>query len=750
MIREHLMKLPNYASTSLILLLALLLTACGGSSNSNDSAVSDNPAKTTDDGLALTFLPNNGRAGKPGSSNSVKIDIVESGIYNLSLSDLQKADLALETLAVENLNITQAGESIPYLIQDDSVLFYGQAPDSRYSRVRPYILRAGESGKLMTDSALADNVSGTVETVSQSVLVEENLLYEQRAAEVAGSPEVWFWRKVIHTGEKAIADFEIDVPVVTSGEAQLKMHFWGLTYNNEISPDHTATILVNGTEVGLLEFDDQTYFESATTIDSSLLKEGKNTITLNNEGDRNDLDHFYVDWISLSFPVPTKAINDVLLIKNTEGLIEVSDFSSEPVVLDITDPMNPARISSATFSDGIAKFGVPAETSILVAAEKSYKQPTSLVSLPDAEWRTSSHQADLIVVTTNEMVDALNPLVKVRQEQGLTVAVLTIGEVYNEFGFGDAGPQAITNLVEYSQANWADPKPRYLFLVGDATTDPLGYAADRPDDPIPLPAAHVPSLIVEVSHSGETVSDSRMVDTDGDFQPDIAVGRWPVNTAKDVKSLVERTLAYEAGVVTDDAVFAVDDSGGSTEFINFANRLIENTEYPDENALLFEGPTSDEVASKFNESPWLMTYVGHGGLNLWGKDEILTKDAADIFARNVTPPIMLQFSCLTAHFGAITTESISETMMKDDNGPVLLVGSTSLTLSSHQSPFAEELFRQLQNPSVERIGDALQIAKVSLNVAESPGVLEISDTFGLLGDPSALIVRPDLLASANQ
>jgi hypothetical protein len=40
------------------------------------------------------------------------------------------------------------------------------------------------------------------------------------------------------------------------------------------------------------------------------------------------------------------------------------------------------------------------------------------------------------------------------------------------------------------------------------------------------------------------------------------------------------------------------------------------------------------------------------------------------------------------------------------------------------------------------MGDAFQLAKLSLDVERSSGLREVSDTFVLLGDPSARIVRP--------
>jgi hypothetical protein len=49
---------------------------------------------------------------------------------------------------------------------------------------------------------------------------------------------------------------------------------------------------------------------------------------------------------------------------------------------------------------------------------------------------------------------------------------------------------------------------------------------------------------------------------------------------------------------------------------------------------------------------------------------------------------------------------------------------------------------ELQNPDNVRIGDAVNTAKAALDVTLD-NLREISDTFGLLGDPSTLIVRPN-------
>jgi len=286
----------------------------------------------------------------------------------------------------------------------------------------------------------------------------------------------------------------------------------------------------------------------------------------------------------------------------------------------------------------------------------------------------------------------------------------------------------------------AEPAPRYVLLVGEATTDYRGFLSARPDNPVERPANIVPSYIIPVSFSGETVSDARLVDVNDDLRPDLAVGRWPVDSVEEVEQLVNRTLAYEAGAADDHALFAVD--GTSTEFSVLVERLLADSAFPTEQAELLTGAPATEIAQSWNAGAWLVTYTGHGSLELWGKDELFSVDSVSQLNGEASPPVVLQFTCLTGLFANPETSSLSESLLRYNQGPVLLVGATSLTYSFDQEPFARELLIALQDESLERIGDVFQSAKAALPVEEREGVREVSDTFTLFGDPSARVVRP--------
>ncbi|MGB1249381.1 MAG: C25 family cysteine peptidase, partial [Candidatus Promineifilaceae bacterium] len=546
-------------------------------------------------------------------------------------------------------------------------------------------------------------------------------------------------------GKQSVFEWPIELKsIAQSGSADLELAFWGFTYNHDINPDHDFKVAINDFALDPVMFDGQSYFIHRASVPTEQLTSGKNMLVIDNsELSQAPIDQFYLNWIALNYPVPTTAIEDALIFSGEEGQIAIDGFSAEPLVLDISNPLAPSRMDNISYADGTATFGVQSDISVAAVGDDGFMAVESIEPLLASSLRDTTQSGELLIVTTKTLAPALDPLVEAREAEGLSVVVTRVDELYDEFGHGAVTPDAITEFVKYAVESWAEPKPRYLFIVGDTTTDMLGYGELLPENPIAQPDNIVPSPIVQVSSAGETVADARLTDIDGDLKPDLAVGRWPVDTVRDVRNLVERTLAYESGVSAENALFTFD--GTSSEFSGFTERLIDQSAFPTDHALLFDGPSSSQVTEEWNNGAWLVSYVGHGSLNMWGAEEVLTIDQIDqLGTSSDAPPIVLQFSCLTGQFAYPQSDSISEIMLKADDGPVLLVASTSLTLSAHQAPFATALVESLQNPTTLRVGDALQYAKAALQINGNAGLQEISDTFGLIGDPSAKVVRPDL------
>ncbi|MCI0646778.1 MAG: C25 family cysteine peptidase [Chloroflexi bacterium] len=663
--------------------------------------------------------------------DTLKLLVSQDGFYRASLGSLQRAGLSLERLASDNVSLSQGGRPVPYLLDSDGLIFYGQAPDSRYTTLRPYLLQTGQAGFLMAEATAGPAGAAPLATVPQTLHLEENQEYDGRARDdTAGEP--WYWHTLQVQSQVTI---EFTLPAVASAPARLQLKLWGATHNDSVENDHDFDLVINGQIVGTVRWDGESHHLAEVEAPAGVLQAGENTIVLDNAAEGATLvDIMRLDWLEVMYQTPPAASDDRFFLAGVEGQVTVGGFSDRPWLFDVTRPEAPLALTGWEYGDGQATFAARPESSLALVGPDGTLEPDSLQPLRQSHWQDSHNQADLLIVTTDALAPALEPLAQARREQGLAVAVIPVAELYDEFGSGQEGPEAINAFVQHALTRWAEPRPAYLFLVGDATYDYRHYLGTGPANVVPAP-------MVPVSFSGETVSDARLADVDGDWRPDLAVGRWPVGDPRLVADLVRRTLAYEQEQTAGQVIFAAD--GTSPEFTQVSDSLIQASALPAGQVTRLYGAPAAELAQAWQQGAWLLTYTGHGSLERWGKDGVFSSEAVEELDTTGSPPIVLQLTCLTGYFAHPEITSLSELMLAYEEGPVIIIAATSLTLSAHQEPFGANLLGALQDPAVSRIGDALQQAKLALDVASNDGLREISDTFGLLGDPSALIARPE-------
>ena len=677
--------------------------------------------------LAACSQPNSSESPKTGV-NEAKIEVTEDGFYRITEKALDQAGISFDSFSAETLALTSLGQSVPVYFDGEALVFYGQAPTSRYTASRPYILEAGDDGVLMAETAVSPSNSNSDDRTTSTLHLEENLLYESQTRQHSEN-DVWFWQS-IRQGQSFPISFEL--PAVADGAGSLSAQLIGISYNVEVENDHDLEVIINEIPVGSIQFDGETLYTATLDIPAGTLKAGKNELLLDNTAEgATFLDIMQLNWLDLTYNMPTTAVNDQLILDPTDSTVTLSGFSQAPLLFDISDPAKPQQITDPAANKD--DFQLPLEANIQLTAigPDGFLQPSAISPLRKSNWHDTSLQADLLILTTDELIPSLTPLVAAREAEGLGVQVVPVADIYDEFGGGESSPDSLKQFIRYTHENWQDPKPRYLLLVGDATSDYRNNLDMAPQTIVPAP-------MVVVSFSGETVSDSILADVDDDGVPNMAVGRWPINTPVEAADLVARTLAYEKGTAVSTTFFAAD--GTESQFEAVAQSIATNSGLPEADIQILTGPQAEEVTAALNEGAWLATYIGHGSLRQWGKDNVFTQEAIANLTTE-TPPIMVQLTCLTGLFTQPEQTSLTEMLLTHPSGPVLSVAATSLTLSSNQEPFATSLIQHLNDPTVERMGDAFQAAKLSLDI-KNGGLREISDTFALFGDPSAKIVRP--------
>lgn len=686
--------------------------------------------------------PENG----PITAATLNITVTRTGLHALSPADVQTlSGLALSDWSSQPVALTEQGKPVPTLIDNGRLIFFGRVQPAVYSHERVYQLHLGAAATGKSQPFKQFPAAPNSAIAPHSTTVERLAHFEQdnryvSIARTDESADTWYWER-IHISEA----FELtaDLPHPADGSATLTAHLFGVSYDDSSSAnDHDLDLIINGRTVDQLTWDGNRHFYPQLTLPAGSLKTGANHVLLDNRPEGNSpIDISELDWLTFTYPADPSATDDYIHFKTAAATLELSGFSAPPLILAFFADGSVALAEGATFSQGRTMLTVPQAAEIYATAPHGWLRPEKIELLPPSHLKTASTQTDLIIISDAELAPELAPLIAARQAQGLTVTLATVEEIYNRFGYGQPSPQAIQAYLADALTRWPKPAPRYLFLVGGTTYDyRKNLASER--------QSRVPSLLIGAEYSGETVSDARLADVDGDGRTDFAVGRWPVYTPAQTAALVRRTLAYERAQPAAQLLFAAD--GSAPPFAHTADRLATSGQLHRLEPVKVYGGPADTLADQWNSGNWLVTYVGHGSIDLWGSEALLSSErVAELHTPPETaPPIVLQFTCLTGFFAHPTQPSLSETLLLSEDGAVLIVSATSLTYSSSQEPFAAGLLSRLADPSVVRMGDVVSQAREALNVA-SPDVKEVYDTFVLLGDPSAVVGRPEAILTAN-
>ena len=171
--------------------------------------------------------------------------------------------------------------------------------------------------------------------------------------------------------------------------------------------------------------------------------------------------------------------------------------------------------------------------------EEKVKSPEGVVANQPSSWHQVKDGYDLVMITHRDFLDTLQPLKKLRESQGLKVALIDVEDLYDEFNFGNKSPKAIKDFLTLAKGNWRK-SPRFVLLVGDASFDPRNYLGLGDLD-------FVPTKLIDTAYM-ETASDDWFVDLNNDGLPEMAIGRLPVQTVEEAASWFLRSWAMRSQV----------------------------------------------------------------------------------------------------------------------------------------------------------------------------------------------------------
>jgi hypothetical protein len=304
---------------------------------------------------------------------------------------------------------------------------------------------------------------------------------------------------------------------------------------------------------------------------------------------------------------------------NRSGSATIAGLPVVSLVLDTTGA--PMWLRGGTPGAGVFRFRAEAEHHYLAVDAAATLSPE--VRSVQNGLRSTALRADWLLLAPREFLPAAQALVALRREQGLVAKTVALEDVYQQFGFGETGPEAIRTFLEYAWQSWKRPSPKYVVLLGDSTYDPKDYLGTHVADRLPFYPLKTSFLW--------TASDPAYAAVNGDdLVPDLAIGRLPAGSVAQAETLVAKVVAFErAGQALDGkAVLVADNADTAGQFEADADELAATALPGREVQKLYlrdlgAGGMRTEIKGAFDSGASLLSYIGHlphGSLKLTLRD----------------------------------------------------------------------------------------------------------------------------------
>ena len=664
-----------------------------------------------------------------------RLGTTERGLYSVRYEEMMRGRRGVRA---KTLRLSRQGEAVAFRLQPNgnrfkpgSTLYFVSegARANPFGNEAVYELEVGAPGEAMAQSSAAPSGEPQPQYWHRAEW-EENRYYQ---AALVDAPDLWLWDLLFAPETKS---YPIEVNALAPGASKLSVWLQGAS-DFPADPDHHVRVYVNGSLVEELSWNGKQAKHVDVELAPGLLREGDNVLQLENVGDTEAVySMVMLDRYAVEYPRVALARDGQLRGRfRASGAAELSGLVAGAHLLDMSRAQPSWLLDTEVGADGMLRFRAEAGRSYLAVSPEAVYHPA--VTKPRlSRLKNTRNRADYLVIGPEAFLQAAIPLLEVRRGEGLKVKAVSIEEVYSEFGFGEATPEALKDFLSYAYHKWRQPSPRYVVLLGDATYDFEDHLQTGVTN-------QVPPRMVKTSYLW-TASDPSYAAVNGeDILPDFSIGRLPAATVEQVQAMVEKIVAYEtgeAGLDRSTVVLVADNPDRAGNFEADADELAATvlaSKNPEKIYLSQLGTAAarNAILQSFDEGASLVNYLGHGAIHLWADENFFnTSDVASL-APQAQQPLLLTMNCLNGYFHFPYFNSLAEELVQaKDKGAIAAFSPSGLSLNGPANLYHKALLQELFNGSHGRLGDAVLAAQEAY--AETGAFPELLSIYHLLGDPA--------------
>ncbi len=685
----------------------------------------------------------------PVRASRVVLDVAQDGAVEVSVAALAelfaKSPSEVRGWALSgDVRITEEAHEVPWWLDEarESIVLLGQSSTSVYSAARPYVVRNATGRRMPFEHRETTETLAGVGTTRHEV--DPNLF---PALIVSPDPESDYWFAAsLSAGAPGYGRYEtgVSLPDTAIEGALLRVHLYG-GWNLSDETAQRVGIAVNGVPVGTVELAAIGPHIFELPVDPTVLHGGDNRLLLTAESDAPPgVSGLYVDRFELEVDrMLTTEDSELRFTALAGGPLTVKIQAASAQLLDVTAQTRIGATVVTSSESGMTSISFDAEQGHSYLAFEEPRAPAAIRGAVDLE--APPDGASYLVIAPAAWTEVAARFAALHAAEGLSAGVVSIESLYDAYGQSMATPHAIHDFLVDAEARWVQ-KPRFVLLLGDGTLDYRSRMGIGP-------GAIAPRM-VQTAY-GLYASDALLGDLDEDGLADVAIGRIPAQTSEQANAAFDAVQRYQA--------LDFDEFGPDALMISGVNRgadfsasidgLLQtlppelDTRWIPVDALGIE-QARYELTSEIELAPFWMHYTGHGGLDRFDDQGVVT--SADIPSLHPMLPLLVTaMTCSTSRFELPGVDALAEHMVDPASAfAIASWGPSGLTLSNDAATLGDAFATKLFSSDGEtpRIGDLILALHHQAAPAYDPDALAM---YVLLGDPALrLKSQPDVWVNA--
>lgn len=707
----------------------------------------------------------------PGTINPKNIRVYGNGGGMLpeSISSFRYDDLQENAIFV-------SGEDDGVFNEADYILFYGESPNEwKYSEIDtklhnyPHLYTDNNYYYVTTDlgpgKRIPTQASSSLEPTFISTKYNDAYHYEPETQNLIGTGRMWYG-ETFDLSPTLIK--ELNFPDIDLGS---KVH---LAVDLAARSSITSSFSISINNVGILTV--PIAATSASNINADYAKTKFDSTSFNPSGTALTVKIVYnkstpsslgfLNFFTLNV-VRNLSYNNVQMVfrdvrtAGIDGVVEyrLSKATSSVSVWNITDRINPSIVEAVNSSSQLIwKLQSNGLMEFLAFDASNYYAPMTIGKI-DNQNLHGLDNFDMIIVTHPSFLDQANRLAEHHTDHdNMTVTVVKLADIYNEFSSGTADITAIRDFVKLMYDK-ADPnqEPDYLLLFGDASYD-FKERVQNNSNFVPTWESQE-SLNPVASYA----TDDYFGLLDGDGMLDIGIGRFVVSNSEQARTSVDKVIHYATN--TDEVMndwrnvvcLIADDEDQNLHFNDseeIANQIITLNKNINIDKIYLDAYTqestpsgeeypkaNEDITNRVNRGALIMNYVGHGGELGLAHERVVKTSDINSWDNYDNMPVFLTATCEFSRFDDPERVSAGELVfLNTKGGGISLYTTTRATYAGGNAIFNKNFFdftlKETEGKHI-KMGDVIRLSK------NATGTNDNIRKFALLGDPALNFAFPE-------